>query len=136
MAFVRAVNFELTYDCNWNCSHCLQQGVRQRRSGLWLSTDAGKQALHDAWFAGLVSAGVNFTGGEPFLPQSNLPEFVETARSLKIEVRINTNGWWGKQERVRVGDMEFRSPSHVVVAAGNGGGCPGSEPRPPLPRPP
>ncbi|MGO8753191.1 MAG: radical SAM protein [Thermoguttaceae bacterium] len=114
LAFVMAVNFELTYDCNWNCSHCLQQGIRQQRSGLWMSPEAGKQALQDAWFAGLVSAGVNFTGGEPFLPQSNLPEFVEAARSLKIEVRINTNGWWGKQDRVRIGDMEFRSPGHVV----------------------
>jgi MoaA/NifB/PqqE/SkfB family radical SAM enzyme len=114
LAFVRAVNFELTYDCNWNCSHCLQQGIRQQRSGLWLSTDAGKRALQDAWFAGLVSTGINFTGGEPFLPQSNLLEFVEAARSLDIGVRINTNGWWGKQERVRIGNLEFRSPGHVV----------------------
>jgi len=114
LAFVRAVNFELSYDCNWNCSHCLQQGIRQQRSGLWLSTDAGKQALQDAWFTGLVSAGVNFTGGEPFLPQSNLPEFIEAARSLRLDVRINTNGWWGTQERVRIGNLDFRSPAHVV----------------------
>ena len=114
LRYIRAVNFELTYDCNWNCSHCLQQGIRERHSGSWLSVDAGKRALHDAWFAGLASTGVNFTGGEVFLPQSNLPEFVEAARSLPLDVRINTNGWWGKQETVRIGKLEFRSPGRVV----------------------
>jgi MoaA/NifB/PqqE/SkfB family radical SAM enzyme len=111
---VKAVNFELTYDCNRSCSHCIQQGIREQRSGLWLSEDVGRQALHDAWFAGLVSDGVNFTGGELFLPDSNLPEFVEAARTLKLRIRINTNGWWGKQETVQIGKMKFRSPGHVV----------------------
>ena len=33
LAFVDAVNLELTYDCNWDCGHCLQQGVRKRCNG-------------------------------------------------------------------------------------------------------
>ena len=114
LAFVQAVNLELTYDCNWDCGHCIQQGIRKRLAGTWLPTSVGNQVLKDAWFAGLLSAGVNFTGGEVFLPKSNLPELMEVARSLKIEVRINTNGWWGNRENIRVGQMEFRSPAHVV----------------------
>jgi len=114
LAFVQAVNLELTYDCNWDCGHCIQQGIRKRLAGTWLPTSVGNQVLRDAWFAGLLSAGVNFTGGEVFLPKSNLPELMEAARSLKIDVRINTNGWWGNQENIRVGQMEFRSPAHVV----------------------
>lgn len=114
LTFVQAINLELTHDCNWDCGHCIQQGIRKRLAGTWLSTEVGKQVLRDAWFAGLLSSGVNFTGGEIFLPHSNLPELVEAARSLKIEVRINTNGWWGNRENIRLGQMEFRSPAHVV----------------------
>jgi len=42
-----------------------------------MSTEVGKQAVEDAWFAGLASIAVNFTGGETFQPRSNLPELVE-----------------------------------------------------------
>ena len=40
LAFVQAVNLELTYDCNWDCGHCFQQGIRKRHAGLWLSAKA------------------------------------------------------------------------------------------------
>lgn len=38
LPFVFAVNIELTYDCNYRCSHCLQNGLRQSYSGQWIDT--------------------------------------------------------------------------------------------------
>jgi hypothetical protein len=114
LAFLGAVNLELTYDCNRDCGHCLQQGIRKRLRGGWLPTAVGKQVLRDAWFAGVASTGVNFTGGEVFASQSNLPELVKAARSLGVNVRINTNGWWGDRENIRLGKLMFQSAGHLI----------------------
>jgi hypothetical protein len=97
-----------------SCSHCLQQGLKGADSGKWISTDVAKKAIFDAHAAGLTKIGVNFTGGEIFLPESNLPELLETVHSLKLNVRVNTNGWRGTQENIRVGKFTFPSPGHVV----------------------
>jgi MoaA/NifB/PqqE/SkfB family radical SAM enzyme len=112
--FVQAINFELTYRCNMSCSHCLQQEFRKINSRKWLSTELAKKAIKDAHHAGITSTGINFTGGEVFLPESNLPDLVETAQSLHVEVRINTNGWWGDQKNIRVGSRIFPSAKHIV----------------------
>jgi hypothetical protein len=112
--FVQAVNFELTYHCNMSCSHCLQQGLRRTNNGKWISTNVAKKAIFDAHAAGLTKIGVNFTGGEIFLPESNLPELLEAVKSLNLNVRVNTNGWWGNRKNIRVGKFTFPSPGHVV----------------------
>jgi MoaA/NifB/PqqE/SkfB family radical SAM enzyme len=97
-----------------SCSHCLQQGLRDTNIRKWISTDVAKKAIQDAHFAGFTKTGLNFTGGEIFLPESNLPELLEAARLLEINVRINTNGWWGKRENIRVGKLSFPSPGHII----------------------
>ena len=38
----------------------------------------------------------------------------ETTRSLKINVRVNTNGWWGNKRKIRIGQQRFSSPGHVL----------------------
>lgn len=114
LLFVQAVNFELTYRCNMNCSHCLQQGLRRENNSKWISTHVAKKAIEDAHAAGLTKTGVNFTGGEIFLPESNLPELLEAVRSLNLNVRVNTNGWWGNRENIRVGKLTFPSAGYVV----------------------
>lgn len=114
LPFVEAINFELTYDCNAGCAHCLQQGLRPKNAGLWIPTDVARKTLQDAWFAGLASRGVNLTGGEVFSAKSNLLELVEAARSLGLDVRINTNGWWGNQAPVTIGGVEFSSARRVI----------------------
>ena len=78
------------------------------------STSSVQKALTDIRSIGFTPIGVNFTGGEIFLPGSNLPELLETAQSLKIDVRVNTNGWWGNQVNIGVGSLRFPSASHVV----------------------
>ena len=95
LPFVEAVNFELTYNCNMWCSHCFQASIRNQAESGRISTDSTCKAIVDAWFAGLLTTGINFTGGEVFLPDSNLPEILETAKSLHLAVRVNTNGFWG-----------------------------------------
>jgi MoaA/NifB/PqqE/SkfB family radical SAM enzyme len=97
-----------------SCSHCLQQKIRTRIRNEWIPTKAARQALHDAWFAGLLTTGVNFTGGEVFSARSNLVELVETARALGLAFRIYTNGWWGNRRTVSLGDMVFHSPREVI----------------------
>ena len=114
LLFIQAINFELTYQCNIQCDHCLQQEIRKTCSGKWISTSSVQKALTDIRSIGFTPIGVNFTGGEIFLPGSNLPELLETAQSLKIDVRVNTNGWWGNQVNIGVGSLRFPSASHVV----------------------
>ena len=72
------------------------------------------EALHDAKALGFTSAGVNFTGGEPFLPESNLPQLLKTAHSLNLKTRINTNAWWGTEKSILLGDLRFASCGHVI----------------------
>lgn len=114
LLFVKAVNFEITYQCNMSCPHCIQHGLRQQGNVAWIDTEKAIQALQDSKSLGFTSSGVNFTGGEPFLPDSNLFELVTAARSLDLSVRVNTNGWWGGKQNIRVGSLEFASYLHVV----------------------
>lgn len=114
-AFVRVVNFELTYGCNLACSHCLQDGLRPANPDAWIDTNAAILALRDCWFLGLATLGVNFTGGEVFLPGSPLLALVEETRSLGLQVRINTNAWWGNREGFRVGERRFASTAEMVA---------------------
>jgi len=79
-----------------------------------MDTDSAKRALKDATALGYTSTGVNFTGGEPFLPGSNLPDMVELAHSLNLTVRINTNGWWGCQRNIMIGSLQFPSSMDVI----------------------
>lgn len=114
LPFVTAINFELTYDCDLRCQHCLQQNIRSRLSGTWLNSEASKRTITEAWFAGLVTTGINFTGGEIFDRRSNLPELLETAKSLNIPFRINTNGWWGDKKSIALGERVFANPRQLI----------------------
>ena len=113
--FLEAINFELTYQCNMRCSHCLQLGLRRTDRPEWIDTDVAKKAIEDAYTAGLIKTGLNFTGGEIFVPGSNLPDLLEVAKSLNTDVRVNTNGWWGSQDNIRIGDFVFKSPGKIVT---------------------
>ncbi|MBN1515654.1 radical SAM protein [Candidatus Sumerlaeota bacterium] len=97
-----------------SCTHCIQQRIRNSRDSTWINTDRASQALYDAKSLGLTSSGVNFTGGEPFLSGSNLPELLKTAQSLKLNTRINTNAWWGNERHINLGSIRFSSCSHVI----------------------
>jgi len=114
-AFATAVNFELTYGCNLGCRHCLQEGLRPTGDFLkWIETDLVVQALTDASWLGLLKAGVNFTGGEVYLPGSAILTLIERAADLGINSRCNTNAWWGGRSDFTVGQTRFESDTALL----------------------
>ena len=113
LPFVNAINFELTYSCSYSCPHCLQEGIRKAGKNIWINTEAAVKAVQDAWYAGILTA-VNFTGGEIFMPESNLPELLEAAFDHFLIVRVNTNGWWGDKTDIKIGRENFRDSEAVV----------------------
>jgi hypothetical protein len=113
-AFVSAINFELTYGCNLACQHCLQEGVRPTGEASWLDVGLVAQALEDAVWLGFTTTGVNFTGGEVYLPGSPVLDLITRAARLGARVRCNTNGWWGKRRDFVVGTTSFRWSAELV----------------------
>ena len=113
--FIEAINFELTYQCKMNCSHCFQLGLRQTNRNKWIETDVAIKTIKDAYAIGLIKTGLNFTGGDIFVPESNLPDLLKVTKSMNINVRVNTNGCWGIQDNIRIGDLMFISPAQVVL---------------------
>ena len=115
--FVSAWNIELTYGCNLACTHCLQDALRPREHGSnWLEFDAIKLLLKDAKNLGLAKTGINFTGGEIFSAGSPVLKLIRYASELGLDVRSNTNAWWGRNRNIRIGDEIFDSHEDLVRA--------------------
>lgn len=113
--FVKVINFELTYNCNMSCSHCVQHDIRNQGNLSWITTESVIKCLAAGKSVGFTRTGVNFTGGEPFLRGSNLPLLIRATKEMNLNVRVNTNGWWGNEKGIIIGDEEF-SDAHQVVA--------------------
>lgn len=81
----------LSYACNYRCGFCElpQRSIRRRREG-WteFDTQGWKDVL--GGFASLRTAGVGFTGGEPFL-RKDCAELLEHSLSLGMVTHVNTN---------------------------------------------
>jgi MoaA/NifB/PqqE/SkfB family radical SAM enzyme len=115
LAFVKAVNLELTYDCRLECSHCLQSGIRKRLAGTWLSAVDAERIVTEAWFAGFLETGVNITGGETVAVKSTLIDLVENLRLLGLPYRLNTSGWWGGNKDIRIGSRVFPTDRSLIT---------------------
>ncbi len=115
--FVKALNFELTYDCNMNCPHCLQSSVKEEdeEDQEPLSTEKLKETITQGWFSGLTDVGINFTGGELLLSREDVFELIEHCSKLGISSRLNTNSWWGNKKIFRIGKKSFSSANHFVA---------------------
>ena len=61
----------------------------------------------EGWFAGLLTTGVNITGGEIVAAESSLQELLKTTKSQELSVRLNTNGWWGNKKNIQLGSRKF-----------------------------
>lgn len=109
---VTGVNFELTYDCNLNCAHCLQKGIRGTHSRQ-LSTQEVKDAILRVYLSGLCTTGINFTGGEVLGNRNDLFEIMKYTQSLSIPFRLNTNSWWSLEKRLDICGQLF-SPLELV----------------------
>jgi hypothetical protein len=112
--FLVGLNFELTYDCRLQCDHCLQSSIRNEYAGVRLAEGCVKDAIDQARFAGIVSAGVNFTGGEPFQATVDLFDLIAHATKGGVRTRLNTSADWGHGGPVRVSGEEFPHPESVV----------------------
>jgi MoaA/NifB/PqqE/SkfB family radical SAM enzyme len=87
------VDIKLGYSCNNNCIHCVIQDFREvcLNKGLPedLSTERFKFEMEDSRSRGAQL--VVFTGGEPTV-RSDLVELLEYAKTLGLQVLIQTNG--------------------------------------------
>jgi len=113
--FCRALNFELTYRCQYRCPHCSQLSIRDTVKKE-LPTETVLQAVTDAFMSGVCTTGINFTGGEPLGHRDDLFEILEHTASLGIPYRLNTNGWWSGRRNLKVGGREFASPAALLMA--------------------
>lgn len=97
------VNWTLSYDCNFSCSHCYSRG--QSRTSLPLADIL--RIVEE--LARCRVAFLNFGGGEPLLyPHLDMVTREATARGLKVT--MNTNGWLLTAERAReLAEAGFRS---------------------------
>jgi MoaA/NifB/PqqE/SkfB family radical SAM enzyme len=114
--FVVGLNFELTYGCNLACSHCLQDGLRPSGKIQWTPLNVVIRTLKEAKWLGLTTKGVNFTGGENFLPHSPILDILDAVKKINIPVRANTNASWGGQKNITIGNQYFANDEQVVKA--------------------
>ena len=113
--FVMAVNLELTYGCNLACTHCLQGALRPKASDVrWLNLDLIRTLLDEADWLGLLSLGLNLTGGEVFAAQSPLLDILAEAQHRGIRTRVNTNAWWGHGQQLQIGCQLFERDVDVI----------------------
>lgn len=112
--WLSGINFELTYDCNLRCAHCLQADLRTPGWRGWADPLPIRQAIEDAVALNFVDQGINFTGGEILRPGSPLPQLLAVTRALGLPVRVNTNGWWGAARRIGIGDLCLPDVDGVV----------------------
>lgn len=114
LLFVEAINFELSYKCQYNCPHCWQSDERTK-THQELSTEKVKDTIFRAFIGGLCKDGINYTGGEVIGNRDDLFDILEYTNSLKIPYRINTNSWWAKNKDLTISNTTFASPYDFVV---------------------
>ncbi|MFZ4400086.1 MAG: radical SAM protein [Bacteroidales bacterium] len=107
IAFIEAINLELTYECNSNCPHCILKSHRTSFKDDELSFSKVKCIIADAYFAGLLQNGINFTGGEALLAKVDIFDLIRYAASYGIPTRLFTNSFWGNKLLFKVGNQRF-----------------------------
>lgn len=111
---IEAINFELTYECNSNCPHCLLKSVRKKFHGVEISFENAKRIIADAYFAGILQNGINFTGGEALLSKTDIFELIRYASSFGIPTRLFTNSFWGNKYFFKAANQRFPSPLSLI----------------------
>ncbi len=87
---LRGVEFAITYDCNFNCPHCLTKTLINEARPLLTVEEIINTARQIDRLGGIY---INFTGGEPIL-RGDIFEIVErTARLPGLLVTLASNGY-------------------------------------------
>src|SRR5210317_2073874 len=81
----------LTYECNYECSHCFVWGG-PRQTGT-MTPETIERILDEAEALGTIEW-IYFEGGEPFLYYETLVAGVRLARESGFRVGIVTNAHW------------------------------------------
>jgi hypothetical protein len=81
----------LTYECNYECSHCFVWGGPRQTGTMTLETVA--RILEEAKALGTIEW-IYFEGGEPFLYYDTLVAGVRLARKYGFKAGIVSNGYW------------------------------------------
>ncbi len=114
IAHIEAINLEITYKCNSHCPHCILKAVRKTYKNEELSFEKIKSIIADAYFAGLLQNGINFTGGEALLANVDIFELIRYASSYGIPTRLFTNSFWGNKMLFKVGNHRFTSANSLI----------------------
>jgi MoaA/NifB/PqqE/SkfB family radical SAM enzyme len=114
IAHIEAINLEITYECNSNCPHCLLKSYRSSYKNNELSYAKVKSIIADAYFAGLLQNGINFTGGEALLADVDIFDLIRYASSYGIPTRLFTNSFWGTKILFKVGNQRFSSSLALI----------------------
>jgi len=90
----RYLNLRFTYHCNIRCRHCYNDSGPDQRANR-LDRERMLALVRQMPAAGI--AGLNLTGGEPFLYMEDLLAVVREARRCGVTtIRIFTNGFWAR----------------------------------------
>jgi MoaA/NifB/PqqE/SkfB family radical SAM enzyme len=114
LTFVQAVSFELTYQCDMECPHCLQRNIRQDRTSNEMDAAQVHEAIYEAWISGLPGLGINLTGGEALGKYDGIFDLIRYAHSLGLLVRLNSNSWWGQMKDFKIDNQHFSTASDLV----------------------
>lgn len=107
------LTFEVTERCNLACSHCYLQGAAARTSTQRTELDTARVGLIIEAARSIGCRSVRFTGGEPLL-RSDFPELYRHARSLGLDVSVNTNATLMSEE---VADLLAESPPKLLIVS-------------------
>ncbi len=86
------IMLEVESRCNFNCQFCFNRSsfAAKGHGGQKMSKEYIKKVIDNVKKAGIPR--IRFTGGEPLL-RDDLLELIRYAKSKKLEVRLNTNGY-------------------------------------------
>ena len=85
----------LTYECNYECSHCFVWGG-PRQTGT-MTPETIERILDEAEALGTIEW-IYFEGGEPFLYYETLVAGVRSARQRGFKVGIVSNAYWAETD--------------------------------------
>lgn len=100
--------FELTYHCNFTCTHCYADFRLQRRE---LELEDYKEIFKDFRKMGILHLG--FTGGEVFT-KKNVHAILEEAKRQRFAIRILTNGYFIDDEQIKF--LNHISPTAIEIS--------------------
>ncbi len=84
---IHTVHLDPVAGCNLNCSHCIEEEMREKR--LLLSPSTYLEVLGDLWRLGCQH--LHFYGGEPTL-HPYFPELLRGATAMGLQMLLVTNG--------------------------------------------